>query len=496
MIEQQIVVGLYVTGGFCNNNTGLHALAVEAQKKENNHIKLVAVHGCQDVLGRHSLKELVTENAVTLITPDMFGDGHDQIIQPGCVLGMQNGGRPISEFPHQMTQLATNCDHFDVILDMGGNGSLEIADEHIWPGFANIPGISKKVLDMRNFTLFKTVDGGRDLYDMPIGFEDAIVYVYNRTKEYFNQQQTERVSVIVCMGRDTGYLPTKAAQRLNGLFGLIIPETPYNVDSFASAILIHRHFGGSKTTNTRGMTILVSEGIRDPDVPETQVIDGTRKCKPDILAASLAARIEASLIRYNLLEKYHARGVTLGNSQQTPPIQPLSYEIAKKMATQTFSDLREEFTLPHLKRNTPRHIVYMYRNDRVETLDSAEVIKMMKDFPKTGGIYSSEVMAELRNKGVCFGDLPPLATAYLMADEGFRANLAIRYKTANLPEILAEYLKGTSVKEMALYDPDFDTDWMHKAERLLNAYKKAPIVMVPLQHRGASSAETMAVLRF
>ncbi len=480
---------VFNTGGFANINSFYEHLSRLAEKPENAGMQFFGVHGCLETLNHTPLKKLFEEGIVTLLEPGMFGDGHDQAVRPGSIYGMQNSGKKVIEYPHEFALFKENLGFFDGLLPIEGDGSIK-GFEITRSFFGDFSDRFPNLLTQPIKTAVKTIDGCRTVDDMPLGFPSSIEYVAAIGNKYHAQEQAERGTVLVTMGRDTGYLAFNAAEQVNELFGLILSGMNYSLKSFVSALLVQRHLG-----ERRGFTVIASEGANIPGLTLDKKEDGTTICDPDALAKMLADNLHDNMQQFKILRPYGVRKTNLGNVQQTPPISENDDNNAKALAERIIGDFRTEFadTTPLENRNTPRHLVYLPTVHGIETLSPGEFVEAMEATNKSGGTYPIERIAAMRAKGVCFGDLPPLATAYLAGDPAFKNILEQNYPDTNLPLIAELYTTGALIDTIPTYSLEIDEHWLENAQDLLNRYRPAAIVAIPECNRGSITRTLAAV---
>ncbi len=221
-------LGVLTSGGDC---AGLNAVIRAVVKR--------AVFGHEwEVLGiRQATHGLLARPVdATLLTPDsVAGILH----LGGTFLGTTNRGNPFA-YPSDDGAVIDRSEEMiagyrelglDVLIGIGGDGSLAILDRLAKQGALNLIGIPK------------TIDNDIGLTERAIGFSTAVVVATEAVDRlHVTAASHNRVMVLEVMGRDAGHIALTAGVA-GGADVILIPEIPYDLAHVAAKVEERRQRG-------------------------------------------------------------------------------------------------------------------------------------------------------------------------------------------------------------------------------------------------------------
>ena len=192
-------------------------------------------------------------------------DVADILMRGGTILGTTNRGNPF-EYKKKVKGKLVEVDisdkavetikraKIDVLIVIGGDGSLKIADRFWKEKDINVVGIPK------------TIDNDLRATDITFGFQTAVTTATEAIdKLHTTAESHHRVMIVETMGRYVGWIALYAGIA-GGVDVIIIPEIPYNIDKIIEKVLKRSKIGHSFSI------ICVAEGAKPVD-GEVSVIE-------------------------------------------------------------------------------------------------------------------------------------------------------------------------------------------------------------------------------
>jgi 6-phosphofructokinase 1 len=207
------------------------------------------------------------------LTPDVVGDIHKK---GGTILGSSRGPQDVSEMVDALERM-----NISLLFTIGGDGTLrgaraiskEIGSRDLKIGVIGIP---------------KTIDNDISYVDVSFGFETAVSE--SRTGIYAAHTESvgarNGIGLVKLMGRESGFIAAYAALANNDVNFCLVPEVPFTLDAFLSAL--------KARLQTRGHAVIVAgEGAGQNLMSGTEEKDASGNVRFEDIGLFLKDRINA-----------------------------------------------------------------------------------------------------------------------------------------------------------------------------------------------------------
>ena len=357
-------IGLLTGGGDC---PGLNAVIRAVTKTAINEYGLEVV-GIEDGFGG-----LINNSLRKLTLQDVSGILH----RGGTILGTTNRDNPF-KFPIIENGKKTYVDYSDKIIEklkteeidvlvvIGGDGSLSIAKEFNDKGFP-VVGIPK------------TIDNDLSATDQTFGFDTAVVTATEALdKLHTTAESHHRVMVLEVMGRYAGWIAL-----MSGIAGgadvILIPEIPYNVENICSKIKERTNHG------KKFSLVVVAEGAK-PEGGEMTVQKIIEESADPIRLGGIGNVVAKQI---ELCSGMESRVTVLGHLQRGGVPTPYDRILSTRYGTAA---------VRLLMKGRFGEMVCL-RGTEISSVPLAEAVNELKKVPSGG-----ELVAAAKAIGVSFGD--------------------------------------------------------------------------------------------
>ena len=307
----------------------------------------------------------------------------------GTILGSLNKGHP--EDPEIVKKILEGYRilNLDVLIAIGGDGSLDIIYTLAQKGGWNLIGIPK------------TIDNDVPFTERSVGFDTAIQTVTTSLYDLtFTAASHDRVMVVEVMGRDAGHLALHAGIA-GGADVILIPELvptldPPIVNQICEEIAEMRHRG------RKFALLVVAEGVKAEGGQKTPI--------GEFLATAVANRscalCNTGAVDYCEMDQVETRATVLGHIQRSGTPTASDRLLASAFGRKAVDLIAEE--------RFNRLVVW--EAGRVRSKDLTEVISIIRDCHERdvcpGPVEIDSTMVKVaRASGIYVGDpatLPPL----------------------------------------------------------------------------------------
>ncbi len=221
-------IGVLTGGGDC---PGLNAVIRAIIRKGE------AVHGHTLIGYKYGWKGVIEGNSSELTIANSRGLLH----RGGTMLGTSRMSPSMFEDGAQKVQATLDADNVDVLIAIGGEGTLSGATAMSDAGI-NIVGVPK------------TIDNDISATDFTFGFHTAVQIATDAIDRLHTTAEShDRVMVVEVMGRNAGWLAAYSGIA-GGADVILVPERPFNIERVCDQIK-RRHARGVKFS-----IIVVAEG--------------------------------------------------------------------------------------------------------------------------------------------------------------------------------------------------------------------------------------------
>jgi 6-phosphofructokinase 1 len=295
----------------------------------------------------------------------------------GSLLGTANKGNPF-EFPvTQADGTMTVVDRsdevmknfraqgFDLLMCIGGDGSLRIADRFIKKGMPVI-GIPK------------TIDNDLSGTSATFGFDTAVTVATEAIDRLHTTAEShERVMVVELMGRYAGWIALNSGVA-GGADVILIPEIPFNFEAVCAKIMRReasgRHFS----------IVVVAEGATQQG--GTLVTQGAKEAGREVLLGGIGHHVANEITRRTGKE---TRSLVLGHLQRGG--MPTSFD--------RLLGLRFGAAAVMAAQRGERNVMVALNPPNVSTIPIGQAISKMKIIS-----LESDTVLTARCLGICLGD--------------------------------------------------------------------------------------------
>lgn len=207
------------------------------------------------------------------LTPDVVGDIHKK---GGTILGSSRGPQDVSEMVDTLERM-----NVGLLFAIGGDGTLRGAQ-------AISEEIGRRDLKIGVIGIPKTIDNDISYVDVSFGFETAVSE--SRTAIYAAHTESvgarNGIGLVKLMGRESGFIAAYAALANNDVNFCLVPEVPFTLDAFLSAL--------KARLQTRGHAVIVAgEGAGQNLMSETKEKDASGNVRFEDIGLFLKDRINA-----------------------------------------------------------------------------------------------------------------------------------------------------------------------------------------------------------
>ena len=207
------------------------------------------------------------------LTPDVVGDIHKK---GGTILGSSRGPQDVSEMVDTLERM-----NVGLLFAIGGDGTLRGAQ-------AISEEIGRRDLKIGVIGIPKTIDNDISYVDVSFGFETAVSE--SRTAIYAAHTESvgarNGIGLVKLMGRESGFIAAYAALANNDVNFCLVPEVPFTLDAFLSAL--------KARLQTRGHAVIVAgEGAGQNLMSETREKDASGNVRFEDIGLFLKDRINA-----------------------------------------------------------------------------------------------------------------------------------------------------------------------------------------------------------
>lgn len=293
----------------------------------------------------------------------------------GTILGTTNRGNPfeykytengkelVRDFSQQVIG-NTRSMGIDALIIIGGDGTQKIALDLHHRGL-KVVGVPK------------TIDNDLSATEITFGFDTALHTATDAIdKIHTTAESHHRIMVVEVMGRDAGWIALEAGIA-GGAHVILIPEIPFTMQSICNFVEQRTHEGKHFTI------IVVAEGVKIPADLHARFVEEKR--------AFPRAGAVGNLIgdAVGMMTKREVRVAVLGHIQRGGSPSPFDRILSTRFGVAAVDLIaRGEFGK-----------MVCLRQARVQSVDIAEAVGMMKSVPPDG-----EMVMTAKATGVSFGD--------------------------------------------------------------------------------------------
>ncbi len=379
-------IGILTSGGDCPGLNAVIRAVVKASKLKGWDVYGIpyGTDGFIDIAqGKYPIEDLLLTRHGYHLPGILKGLDVLQFLS-GSVLGSLSSGHP--EQPDIAAQILQGYAmmNLDVLVVIGGDGSLDIIYELAQKGNWNIIAVPK------------TIDNDVPFTEWAVGFTTAVDIVTQALYDLtFTAASHERIMIVEVMGRDAGHLALNAGIA-GGADVILIPEitpslTPEVVDGCC------RHMAQVRAEGRLFGLIVVSEGVRNEEGEREKYIGDYLKTK--LLDRAHDLCVEEP--RFCYLNNMDVRVTVLGHLQRSRP--PLALD---RLLATVYGIKAVE-----LIENGEYDQVVVWREGQVQSVPLKPIIKIIKKcheenrcaYPVDGNGF---MVKTARSLGIYLGDTP------------------------------------------------------------------------------------------